>query len=123
MFVHLAIHYPRPEYIDDVLASMARVNEAAEGAPGLIQMGAWRDQNSNRLVGLAVWESPAAFEAAAERILRVVEDDPWDQWCERPIDVFYLTRPLLSATSSHSSSSHHFWSFLCPICPSSRDGK
>ena len=20
-------------------------------------------------------------------------DDPWDQWCERPIDVFHLAQP------------------------------
>ena len=93
MFVHMAIHYPRPEYVNDVLGSMRRVNEAAEGTPGLIQMGAWRDESSNRLVGLAMWESRAAFEAAAERIFQVVADDPWDQWCERPIDVFHLTQP------------------------------
>jgi hypothetical protein len=37
-----------------VLASMRRVGKAAEGTPGLIQMGAWRDENSNRLVGLAM---------------------------------------------------------------------
>lgn len=33
MFVHLAIHHPKPEYVDDVLASMHRVDKAAEGAP------------------------------------------------------------------------------------------
>jgi heme-degrading monooxygenase HmoA len=93
MFVDLAIHYPRPEYVSDVLASMRRVNEAAEGTPGLVQIGAWRDKNTNRLVGLAMWESQEAFEAAAERIFAVVADDPWDQWCERPIDVFHLTQP------------------------------
>jgi heme-degrading monooxygenase HmoA len=70
MFVHLAIHYPRPEYVEDVLASMHRVDKAAEGTPGLIQMGAWRDENGNRLVGLAMWESEEAFKASAERISR-----------------------------------------------------
>jgi hypothetical protein len=55
-------------------------------------MGAWRDENSNRLVGLAMWESEEAFRASAERIFRIVADDPWDQWCERPIDVFHLSR-------------------------------
>jgi heme-degrading monooxygenase HmoA len=93
MFVHLAIHYPRPEYVDDVLASMHRVDKAAEGTPGLIQMGAWRDENGNRLVGLAMWESEEAFKASAERIFQVAAHDPWDQWCERPIDVFHLTQP------------------------------
>ena len=93
MFVHLAIHYPRPEYVEDVLASMRRVDKAAGGTPGLIQMGAWRDEGGNRLVGLAMWESQEAFEASAARIFQIVADDPWDQWCERPIDVFHLTQP------------------------------
>jgi hypothetical protein len=30
LFVHLAIHYPRPEYADDTLASMRRVDKAGQ---------------------------------------------------------------------------------------------
>jgi Antibiotic biosynthesis monooxygenase len=93
MFVHLAVHHPKPEYVDDVLASMHRVDKAAAGTPGLIQIGAWRDQDSNRLIGLAMWESEEAFKAAAPRIFQLVADDPWDEWCEQPIDVFRLTQP------------------------------
>lgn len=91
MFVHLAIQYPKPEYADELLAAMHRVDKAAQGAVGLIQMGAWRDGRSQRLVGLALWESAEAFEAAAEQIFQVVADDPFDQWCERPPDVFHLS--------------------------------
>ena len=65
-----------------MLASMHRVDKAAEGTPGF-----------NRLVGLATWESAEAFQASAERIFQLVADDPWDRWCERPIDVFHLTQP------------------------------
>jgi len=90
MFVHLAIHRPKPEHADDLLASMHRVDAAAQGAPGLIQIGAWRDQRSGRLVGLALWESAEAFEASAERIFQAVADDPFDQWLEQPPDVFHL---------------------------------
>jgi heme-degrading monooxygenase HmoA len=92
MFVHLAIHHPKPEHTDDLLASMHRVDQAAEGAPGLIQIGAWRDQGSGRLVGLALWESAEAFEASAERIFRAVADDPFDQWLQQPPDVFHLSQ-------------------------------
>jgi heme-degrading monooxygenase HmoA len=92
MFVHLAVHHPKPEHADDLLASMHRVDQAAQGAPGLIQIGAWRDQRSDRLVGLALWESAEAFEASAERIFQAVADDPFDQWLELPPDVFHLTR-------------------------------
>jgi heme-degrading monooxygenase HmoA len=93
MFVHLAIHYPKPEYAGDLLASMRRVDKAAQGAAGLVQIGAWRDERTGRLVGLAMWESAEAFEASAERIFQVVEDEPFDLWFERPPDVFHLTQP------------------------------
>jgi heme-degrading monooxygenase HmoA len=93
MFVHLAVHHPKPEHADDLLASMRRVDQAAQGAPGLIQIGAWRDQRSDRLVGLALWESAEAFHASAERIFQAVADDPFDQWLRQPPDVFYLSQP------------------------------
>jgi heme-degrading monooxygenase HmoA len=93
MFVHLAVHHPKPEYFDDLLASMHRVDQAAQGAPGLIQIGAWRDERSDRLIGLAQWESQEAFLASVERIFAVVENDPFDLWCQQPPDVFHLTQP------------------------------
>jgi heme-degrading monooxygenase HmoA len=93
MFVHLAVHHPRPEYAADLLASMGRVDQAAQGSPGLIQISAWQDQRSGRLVGLAMWESQEAFQQSAERIFEVAADDPFDLWCEQPPDVLYLTQP------------------------------
>ena len=93
MFVHLAVHHPKPEHADELLASMHRVDKAAEGAPGLIQIGAWRDERSDRLVGLALWESTEAFQASVERIFQAVADDPFDQWLQAPPDVFHLTQP------------------------------
>jgi heme-degrading monooxygenase HmoA len=93
MFIHLAVHHPRPEYAGELLASMHRVGEAAQGAPGLVQIGAWQDERSGRMVGLAMWESQEAFEASAERIFGAVADDPFDQWMEQPPDVFHLTQP------------------------------
>jgi heme-degrading monooxygenase HmoA len=92
MFVHLAIHHPKPEHVDDLLASMRRVDQEAQGSPGLIQIGAWRDQGSDRVVGLALWESAEAFGASVERIFEVVADAPFDQWLRQPPDVFRLTQ-------------------------------
>lgn len=90
MFVHLAIHHPKPEHVDDLLASMHRVDDAAQGAAGLVQIGAWRDESGDRLVGLALWESREAFEASAGRIFQTVADDPFGEWCQRPPEVFHL---------------------------------
>jgi uncharacterized protein YndB with AHSA1/START domain len=57
------------------------------------QIGAWRDERSDRLVGLALWESAEAFHASVERIFQAVADDPFDQWLQEPPDVFYLSQP------------------------------
>jgi quinol monooxygenase YgiN len=92
MFVHLAIHHPKPEHTDDLLASMHRVDDAARNAEGLIQIGAWRDARSGRLVGLALWESHEAFEAAAPHIFATVADDPIMEWSQRPPDSLHLSQ-------------------------------
>ncbi len=92
MFAHLVIHYPKPEHFADLLASMQRVDKAAQGAPGLIQIGPWRDEGGDRLIGLALWESEEAFQAAAGPIFAAVAGDPFDDWLDRPPEVFHLTR-------------------------------
>ena len=39
MFTHVAIHYPKPAHYHDLHASMRRLDAAAQGTPGLIQIG------------------------------------------------------------------------------------
>jgi heme-degrading monooxygenase HmoA len=84
VFLHIVIHHPKPEHVDDVLASMRRVDEAAAGTPGLIAIGPWRSDSDTRLMGFASWESEDAFRAARERIFSVVADDPFDVWLAGP---------------------------------------
>ncbi|MCX5233455.1 hypothetical protein [Streptomyces sp. NBC_00233] len=81
---------------NDLIASMHRVDDAAQGAPGLIQIGAWKDQISDRLVGLALWESQEAFEASADYIFQAIAGDPFDQWRQSPgLDPEYWTLGLI----------------------------
>lgn len=85
MFTHIAIHRPHPEYRDALRESMRRVNAAAQGAPGLIMIGEWAEVDGGRLIGMAIWESREAWEAAAPDVFAVVADDPFDLWePERP---------------------------------------
>ena len=84
MFTHIAIHTPKPEHRDDVIASMHRVGAASNGAEGLLQMGPWQVVDGGRLVGLAIWESREAFLAAAPGIFAAVSDDPFDEWEAEP---------------------------------------
>ncbi len=85
MFTHIAIHTPKPEHRDDVIASMQRAGAASDGAEGLLQMGPWQEIDGGRLVGLAIWESRDAFLAAAPGIFAAVGDDPFDEWEAGPI--------------------------------------
>ncbi len=90
MFTHMAIHHPKPEHRAAVLASMGRVDAAATGSPGLIRINAWSEVDGIRLVGIAMWESRAAFEAAAPRMFAAVADDPFEVWSTAPAENFYL---------------------------------
>jgi heme-degrading monooxygenase HmoA len=90
MFTHMAIHRPKPEYIEDVLASMNRVNAAAAGAHGLLAMNAWREIDGDRVVAFATWQSKESWQAAASEIFAVVANDPFDLWEQGQIEVMYL---------------------------------
>lgn len=90
MFAHMVVHHPKPEHRDDMLASMKRVDAAAQGSPGLIRIGPWTDGRTDRLVGLALWESREAWEASYERIFAAVADDPILEWSTRPPEVYHL---------------------------------
>jgi len=91
VFVHLAIHRPRPGKAEAMLESMNRFGEAMETGAGFVLHGALRDERSNRLVGLAVWESREAWEAAIGPAREAVADLDIDELLEKPPDVFLLS--------------------------------
>ncbi len=69
MFVTVAVHDVRPEHADAFLAFMREVEAAVAGAAGLVDITSYRDTMSGRLVAVARWESPDAFQAAAPAIM------------------------------------------------------
>ncbi|HEX4444472.1 MAG TPA: hypothetical protein VHZ81_12930 [Galbitalea sp.] len=90
MITHLAIHHPKPEYRGDVLASMRRVDAAAAGHPGLIRINGWKEIDGERLVGISMWESMDAFEAASDALFASAQGDPWDLWEDEPVESMFL---------------------------------
>jgi heme-degrading monooxygenase HmoA len=90
MFVHLSIHYPRPEHEADLIASMHRFGAAAAGAPGLVHAAVLKDAASGRLIGLMIWTSRAAWQEGVERSRAVVAGDDFDLWEERDPEGFLL---------------------------------
>jgi heme-degrading monooxygenase HmoA len=90
MITHLAIHHPKREYKEDVLASMRRVDAAAADQAGLIRINGWREIDGDRLVGISMWESMEAFEAATLVIFAAARNDPWDLWEDVPVESMFL---------------------------------
>jgi heme-degrading monooxygenase HmoA len=86
MFVLLSIHHPRPEHEASLIDSMHRYGNAIKGKPGLRGIHTLKDQDSGRLVGLAVFESKGDFERLAPVARAAVKDDPFDVWEETDID-------------------------------------
>jgi heme-degrading monooxygenase HmoA len=90
MFVHLSIHRPRPGKEDQLVDSMRRFGEAGGSIPGLREVHTLRDRESGTLVGLAIWDSPEAFDAGVKRMRAAVEEDDILAWEEGLPDVFLL---------------------------------
>ena len=90
MFVHLAIHHPRPGKEQIIIGSMHRFGDAMRGQPGFQQVYTLRDQITGALAGLATWDSEEDWRAARPAMLEAVKDDNLEDWEERPLEVYHL---------------------------------
>ena len=52
----MLIHFPKPEKEKLLIESMHRFGKAMEGKKGLIMAHTTKDEDSNRLIGLAIWD-------------------------------------------------------------------
>jgi heme-degrading monooxygenase HmoA len=80
MLAHLAIHTPKPERIDELIASMQRFAAAGRSQAGLQEVHTMRDAESGKLLGLAIWESREAFDQGVQAMRTAVENDPFLEW-------------------------------------------
>jgi heme-degrading monooxygenase HmoA len=90
VFVHLAIHRPRPGREEALAASMARFGAPAHGMPGFRFHAALRDPDAGVLVGITIWDSKEDWEAAVPRQRKAVEGENLDELWDRPPEVFHL---------------------------------
>ena len=59
---------------------MQRFASAGRTPPGLQEVHTMREEESGRLLGLAIWESREAFENGVAAMRAAVEDDPFLDW-------------------------------------------
>jgi hypothetical protein len=89
MFVHIAIHRPKSGQEVALLASMCMARDAVRAQPGCHFVGALRDQRSNACIGLALWESRAAWEVGVFALREAVKDVDFDLLEDEPPEVFW----------------------------------
>ncbi len=90
MFVHMSIHYPKPEKEQLLIDSMHRFGKAMEGKEGLIAAHTTKDEDRGRLIGLAIWNSKEDWLAARSAMSEAVKGDPFEDWEEKPPEVYHL---------------------------------
>ncbi len=88
----MSIHYPKPEKRQLLIESMHRFGKAMEGKKGLIMAHTTKDEDSNRLIGLAIWDSKENWLTARPAMIEAVKDDPFEEWELRPPEVYHLTK-------------------------------
>jgi heme-degrading monooxygenase HmoA len=75
MLVHIAFHRDvKPGKEDEMIESMKRFGRAMRGMPGFRQSYSLRDPKTKALVGLAIWDSPAALSAARPAMSEAIKN-------------------------------------------------
>ena len=87
----MSIHFPKPEKEKLLIESMHRFGKAMEGKRGLIMAHTTKDEEKNRLIGLAIWNSKEDWLAARPAMIEAVKDDPFEEWEIKPPEVYHLT--------------------------------
>lgn len=86
-FAVVSVHSPKLEFRDAVLDSMKRYSVIARQQPGFVWTGVV-DDASEKLVGVAVWESEQAADEAYPALMAGVGADPFATWDIEPIRSF-----------------------------------
>ncbi len=92
LFVHLSVHRPKPGKAEALIEAMHRYGDAMEEYPGLREAHALRDEESGRLIGLALWESKAQWLAARPAMHAAVEDVDFESLEEAAPEVYLLRK-------------------------------
>jgi hypothetical protein len=69
---------------------MHRFGDAIKDKPGLIRVHTLKDNSENILVGLAIWDSPEAVQAAVPAMIEATKDDDFDLWESEPMAGYRL---------------------------------
>jgi hypothetical protein len=85
MFVTMAFHYPRAEYLADFIAFMNRIEQGMKGTDGLVSLESYRDPAKDCLVAIGRWQSPEHAQAGVPKLMAIGGRKP--EWTVQPDDL------------------------------------
>lgn len=90
MFMHYAIHYPKPGMEEPLAESMTRFGKLVAEQPGLIFVAPtpFKDAEGGTLMGVSIWESEEAFNAALATLRAHREKHPSRDFESKPPENF-----------------------------------
>ncbi len=88
MYLTIRVLYPRPENVNDVLSAIKKVSETARRFQGLIEVGAWLDQENRRIISISLWESKEQAAQATQEMHPLFAGIQWAQWERQPAENF-----------------------------------
>lgn len=96
MFLFYSIHYPHPGKEEELAQSMHRFGKLMESLPGFVFVAPYpfKDTEKGTLMGISIWESEEAFQAATPILQKVRKDEPSYDLEIKPPEVYTLHSAL-----------------------------
>jgi hypothetical protein len=85
MYVRIGIHYPSVGKETFAFDALRKFQETQMRHKGLISIHALRDEETNVVVGLAIWGSKESYLAVREKIDKARRDLKFEQYDDRPL--------------------------------------
>lgn len=86
----VAVHYPRPEFRDEMIQRVRRAAEVMAAVPGCLDVACWRDPDAETVVTTGKWESEDARRAGFAAVAAAGVDFDYDEREQRPREVLNL---------------------------------
>ena len=73
MYVIMGVHHPKPGMETSLLAVQEKFGRAQRGHSGLISAFVWKDDSTNVLIGITLWDTKADYDAARPDMDKALE--------------------------------------------------
>ena len=92
MFIFYSIHYPHPEKEELLVQSMHDYGELMKQQPGNLFQAPYpfKDSEKGTLMGISIWESREAFQAALPTLCNARQNSLAQEWESKPPEVYLL---------------------------------